>query len=176
MLPAVLHNPSFWNAAAVAGLAVATVRPWMAHAGLELGVAEKPGPDSNPRVVMYLKSCGYTDKEPDSTDWCGAFVNWVLKQAGIEGAFHPQGAAWWKAWGDVLPNDDPPFGAVGIFQRSATNCHVGFLLGQIDNRKGQEKFLLLGGNQEAPGANSPQVCVKVEGRKLVGIRYPPSKK
>jgi uncharacterized protein (TIGR02594 family) len=116
--------------------------PWLKIARKELGVKETPGSGDNSRVVEYLKSTtlGRLDNENDETAWCSAFVNWVLKQAGVTPRTNSAWARSWLKWG--IATDDPIPGTIVIFTRGANAGHVGFYLNEDDNR-----IQVLGGNQ-----------------------------
>jgi hypothetical protein len=58
----------------------------------ELGQSAKPGPANNARIVEYLQTVADLPADQqgsDETDWCAAFVNWCVKQAGIAEPRHP---------------------------------------------------------------------------------------
>ena len=53
--------------------------PWFPIALAEIGVAQFPVGQSNPRITQYHEGtniCGYDDK----ASWCSSFVNWCLGQ------------------------------------------------------------------------------------------------
>jgi uncharacterized protein (TIGR02594 family) len=108
----------------------------------ELGVKEMPGAGDNPRIVEYLKSTtlGRPDNENDETAWCSAFVNWVLKQAGVEPRTNSAWARSWLNWG--VATDDPIPGTIVVFSRGQNAGHVGFYLDEDGDR-----IQVLGGNQ-----------------------------
>ncbi|MFC6999592.1 CHAP domain-containing protein [Rufibacter roseus] len=57
----------------------------------QLGVREATGKNDGAAVEMYLRSTGLGKGHA----WCGAFVNWVLKECGYT---TPKGAAWAPSW------------------------------------------------------------------------------
>ncbi|MGQ9921950.1 MAG: NlpC/P60 family protein, partial [Desulfobacca sp.] len=116
--------------------------PWLKIARQELGVKESPGSGDNPRVVEYLKSTtlGRPDNENDETPWCSAFVNWVLKQAGVEPRTNSAWARSWLNWG--VATDDPIPGTIVVFARGQNAGHVAFYLDEDEDR-----IQVLGGNQ-----------------------------
>lgn len=85
----------------------------------------------------------------DETPWCGCFVNWCLKKAGMR-----HGGAQAKSWaeyGDELPLDQPKVGAVCVIYHqpskstqnmTASGYHVAFYVGGP-----ADSPVLLGGNQ-----------------------------
>ena len=76
-------------------------RPWMLHAEseAELRVTESAGESDNPRILEYHKSTTVKDLR-DEVPWCSSFVNWCLKEAGIQGT-DSAGAASWTSWGQA---------------------------------------------------------------------------
>jgi uncharacterized protein (TIGR02594 family) len=114
---------------------------WMAFAVAELGVAEYPVGQSNPRITEYHEGtniCGYDDK----ASWCSSFVNWCLAQVGIAGTGSALARSW-REWGQPLAEPIP--GCVVVLCRDDPNGwkgHVGFYL-----RSDAQHVYLLGGNQ-----------------------------
>jgi uncharacterized protein (TIGR02594 family) len=92
---------------------------------------------NNPeRIVEYLRSTSLGPNHNGYLAWCAAFVNWSLKEAGIDGANSP-GVSAWKNWGTKL--DNPAYGAIAIWKDGS---HVGFVVGE--NAEG--KLVMLHGN------------------------------
>lgn len=126
---------------------------WLEIAKGEIGVAEYPGPDDNPRIVEYLRSTTYPNPV-DEVHWCSAFVNFCIGQAGLKGT-RSAAARSWLDWG--VPLSKPQPGCITVFKRgtSPTSGHVAFYVGA------RGAFLdVLGGNQSNqvkvspyPGAN-----------------------
>lgn len=116
--------------------------PWLKIARQELGVKEMAGSSHNPRILEYLKSTtlGRPDNERDETPWCSAFVNWVLKKAGVEPRTNSAWARSWLNWG--VATDDPIPGTIVVFSRGTNAGHVGFYLDEDATR-----IQVLGGNQ-----------------------------
>lgn len=111
--------------------------PWIRTAAAEIGVKEKVGRASNPKIDEYL---GVVGMSRDDTPWCAAFANWTLKQNKMAGT-NAANARSFEQWGK---STDPKFGAVTVLKRgkSAWQGHVGFLV------KWDANFVwLLGGNQ-----------------------------
>jgi len=116
---------------------------WLEIAKNEVGVEEVPGPGDNPRIVEYLESTnlGEPDNQNDETPWCSAFVNWCVRQAGLEGT----NSAWarsWLEWGKEQELGDSWVGCICVLERGPTSGHVGLLVSYDDDR-----VKLLGGNQ-----------------------------
>ncbi len=115
--------------------------PWLSIALSEIGVAQFPAGQSNPRITGYHEGTnirGYDDK----ASWCSSFVNWCLGQVGIAGTGSALARSW-LVWGKPLAVPVP--GCVVVLSRddpSSWKGHVGFYL------RSDEKFVyLLGGNQ-----------------------------
>ena len=107
----------------------------------EVGVAQFPVGQSNPRIAEYhagTNLCGYDDKAP----WCSSFVNWCLGQAGIAGTGSALARSWLE-WGRPLSGPEP--GCIVVLRRGDPDGwqgHVGFFL------RGDDRHIhLLGGNQ-----------------------------
>lgn len=121
---------------------------------LELGVKEVPGPKSNPRVDEYFDATGvpnFTDNEA----WCGAFIAWCCKQAGIE--YRKATAARardWLNWGKQIKwkmtekhIDDVPVGAIGVIPRGKPGSgqgHVFMFHSWVDGTDRKEFYALEG--------------------------------
>ena len=115
--------------------------PWMPIAFAEVGIAQYPQGQSNPRVSEYHEGTnirGYDDK----VSWCSSFVNWCLQQAGFTGTGSALARSWLE-WG--VPLDEPRLGCITVLYREHPDSwkgHVGFYL-----RSDAERVHLLGGNQ-----------------------------
>ena len=135
---------------------------WMDIAYNEAGVCEVPGKRDNPRIEEYFATTSYPSPQnyTDEVAWCGAFVNWVVEQAGFKG---PQDAAWsqaWRHWGQGLRSIR--HGAIVVFHWGNDKGHVGF----IDDWD-ERGIWVLGGNQ------SDEVNVTKFGySRVVAYRWP----
>lgn len=114
--------------------------PWMTIAGREVGVAEW-NPGDNPRILQYLASVGLSG--PDETSWCGAFVNWCLRAAGMPSA-NTGHAASWAGFGRAVR---PTYGAITVLKPLAQGAsgHVGFLHAIV----GDQVWLLSGNSSNS---------------------------
>jgi uncharacterized protein (TIGR02594 family) len=118
--------------------------PWMPIAILEMGVKEFPGAADNPEVTKYLKSTTLPRSlaSQDETEWCSAFVNWCVEQAGLEGTDSAMARSW-QHWGK--PIAVPERGCITVFWRldpDGIYGHVGFFLDESS-----DEVKILGGNQ-----------------------------
>ena len=148
--------------------------PWMKIADQERvsGVHEIAGPQANARIVEYLRSTTLDSAMAgsDETPWCAAFVNWVLKQAGIA-TLNSASAAAWANWGIGLTQ--PRYGAVTVIHSAPKKSisgmthsgnHVGFLVSETATH-----YELLGGNQ----SDSVKISQFNKGHwSLKGMRWP----
>jgi uncharacterized protein (TIGR02594 family) len=114
----------------------------MAIAELELarGVHEIHGPKHSPRVLEYHQATTFK-AETDEVPWCSSFVNWCMREAGIEGT-QSAAARSWLTWGEGL--DAPRYGCVTVLSRGSNPMqgHVGFYVGERP-----DAVLVLAGNQ-----------------------------
>lgn len=119
--------------------------PWLKIARREMGQRETVGHnDHNPRIIAYHATTSYAAKA-DEVPWCSSFVNWVLKESGVDGT-DSAAAASWLDWGQ---NTEAKQGAVTVIYMknanrslSSSGNHVGFLL-----RETSSHYVILGGNQ-----------------------------
>lgn len=131
------------------GPAVGPGPNWYAFAKNEIGVHEESLPGQHaPRIVEYHSTTTLKATD-DETPWCSSFVNWCMKQAGIQGTGNAAAKSWLN-WG--RPLQDPREGAVVVIKKksagsdqatgSSSGFHVAFFVG-----KTQTHIRLLGGNQ-----------------------------
>jgi uncharacterized protein (TIGR02594 family) len=134
---------------------------WLRFAFDELlaGVAELPGPPTQPRIALYEKTVGMAPD--DELPWCAAFVHWCLAQAGLAGTGKPSARSF-TSWGNPTP---PRFGAVAVYWRvdpKGWQGHVGFVVGSSPGT-----LIVLGGNQ----GNAVSIEL-FSNAKLLGCRWP----
>ncbi|HFD32901.1 MAG TPA: hypothetical protein ENJ28_09390, partial [Gammaproteobacteria bacterium] len=97
--------------------------PWINEAESQLGVTEDTNKNDGTEVELYLKSTGLKAGNP----WCGAFVNWCLEEADIDGVEpttneHPARALSWRTFGGAL--EEPAYGSIATKTRRGGG-HVG---------------------------------------------------
>ena len=137
--------------------------PWLAVAKKELSldVKEIKGSNNNPRIVAYHSTTSLSAND-DETPWCSSFVNFCMKESGLDGTNSAEARSW-ENWGKELDNPIP--GCVVVLDRPAGGVHaghVGFYLIEKDN-----KVHLLGGNQ------GNKVCiVPFEKNRIIAYRWP----
>lgn len=137
---------------------------WIEIARREIGQQEIPGRTHNPRIMEYIYTCSnilqtenerkYVAREgEEGVEWCSAYVNWCLRQAGIVGTNNALAASWIN-WGTKLSG--PQSGAIAVFSWTGAKInHVAF----VDEVDGE--FKMLGGNQTGlRGRDSNQVSSK----------------
>ncbi|HTF97346.1 MAG TPA: TIGR02594 family protein [Cellvibrio sp.] len=118
---------------------------WMKIATKEIGQKEVVGKGSNPRIIKYHASTTLKAKS-DEIPWCSSFVNWVIKEAGMQGT-NSAAAASWLTWGE---KSSAKTGAITVIRNAnaanssltSSGNHVGFLIQETATH-----YELLGGNQ-----------------------------
>ena len=109
----------------------------------QIGIAERKGKYDNPEILKYFTEIGFEGSHiKDETAWCSAYLNWVMKKAGL---LHT-GRLTARSWLD-LPNqvDKPKLGDIVIFWRQSIDSwkgHVGLYINETD-----QYIRVLGGNQ-----------------------------
>ncbi len=140
---------------------------WMKIAEVEKGIIEIPGKASHPRVLQYLAATDLNSRARlrDETDWCSAFVNWCLTEAGYEGTRSALARSWLD-WGQKI--DSPRKGCIVIFSRGFRYGHVGFYVAETET-----DILVLGGNQQNPATKISEVSERLYPKsRLLGYRIP----
>lgn len=138
--------------------------PWFQEARRLIGINERVGPGSEPKIIEWAKSAGigYSD---DDIPWCGLFVaHCIDRTLGDESIpNNPLGARNWMKFGAPC---DPGLGSVMVFWRVKEDGllgHVGFYAGE--DKDGA--FQILGGNQ----SNSVSLA-RIRRDRLIGARWP----
>ena len=137
---------------------------WYQLATAELGQQEIRGARHNPRIVSYQQATGLRATD-DETAWCGSFVAWCLREAGVRyDVTRAAAARSWLSWGRKL--DKPTIGCVVVFwrgKRDGWQGHVEFFAGRAKNGD----ILVLGGNQGDAVSIRPYSVSQ-----LLGYRWP----
>jgi uncharacterized protein (TIGR02594 family) len=141
--------------------ALDTTPAWIRTARREIGQHEVAGSQHNPRIMQYIRTCTniqeteaqrrYVEREgEEGVEWCSAFVNWCVLQAGIAGTNHALASSW-ANWGTRLTG--PRQGAIVCFSWNGGSRinHVAF----CDEVNGE--FKMLGGNQTGHGGQVSSV-------------------
>lgn len=134
--------------------------PWLDIAKGELGVAETPGNEDNPRIVEYFRHTSL-GPSPDSVAWCGAFANYCMDKGGYNGT-RSAAARSWLNWGVILK--DFTRGAVCVFSRGDDPSlgHVGFAMRDLG-----DEIEIISGNS----SNMVRIGRELKSR-LLGYRWP----
>jgi uncharacterized protein (TIGR02594 family) len=108
-------------------------------------VIEIAGANHNPRILEY-HSATSLNATTDEVPWCASFVNWCLREAGIEGTFSAQARSFLK-WGLTIPLEKIEAGDIVVFARGNNNTsgHVAFFLERSSERK--NCMNIISGNQ-----------------------------
>lgn len=106
----------------------------------EVGIYEIVGKLHSARILEYHATTAgkYTE---DEVSWCGSFISWVMKQAGINhGLKTPERAKDWSNFGYAV--NEPTTGSIAIKSRVGGG-HVCIVIG----KQKDGKLLCVGGNQ-----------------------------
>lgn len=126
----------------------------------EFGIAFVAGEKNNPRVLEYFHSCGQDWVTNDDTPWCAAFLNFVLKKAGMENSGRLNARSFLEIGEEIKK---PQIGDVVILWRGSKEGalgHCGIFISEIENT-----IYILGGNEDG--------AVKIKGfsnTNLLGYR------
>jgi uncharacterized protein (TIGR02594 family) len=135
---------------------------WLAIALGEIGQKEAAGTADNPRIVEYFGATTL-GSSPDSVPWCGAFVSFCMRQAGIIDKGSAR-AADWMNFGESL--GQPRLGCIAVLKPQAerSSGHVGFLI----KEEGALVQLLAGNQHDRVDITAYPVTALREG----GLRWP----
>jgi len=105
-----------------------------------IGVKEIVGPKHNQVILDWAKELGlqrtYTN---DEIPWCGLFIAFCAKSAGVQVVNKPLWALSWSNYGNKV--DEPMLGDILTFKRNGGG-HVGIYVGED-----KDCYHVLGGNQ-----------------------------
>lgn len=133
---------------------------WFITASKFIGVKEVPGPRHNSVITGWLESLRAWWRD-DETPWCGVFVAYCIKEAGLPYPKLYMRAKAWSDYGSLLRPDRLAPGAILVFDR-AKGGHVGFYVGEDAGH-----YFVLGGNQ----SNEVNI-MKLGKTRLVASRWP----
>lgn len=142
---------------------VAVLDPaWVVAGRKMIGLREVPGPMHNPTILGFWKLGAPWLKTDDSdSPWCGGFMAFCMKEAGLSFPKQYPRAASWRDYGEAAV---PQVGAIGVKARKGGN-HVFMIVGKTaDDRN----FKALGGNQ-SNGVN----VIDIRQSDVDAIRWPP---
>ena len=123
-----------------------------------IGTAELIGKDSNPVILEWAEEVGLKKEyTSDEIPWCGLFMAYVCKVAGIDGVAKPLWARNWNNFG--TPQRIAMLGDVLVFSRGSGG-HVGIYIGED-----KTCYHVLGGNQ-----GDKVSIVRIQKVRCIGIR------
>ena len=144
-----------------------------------VGLREVAGKAHDPLIVAMIRQAGGDPLAGDETPWCGAFVNWVAWNCGLERPKLPLRARSWLTVGEPVDVREAMPGDVLVFSRRVGDAeppgaevldapgHVCFLARWLTTLTGGlPRLLVLGGNQ---GAGVVSVVERSIGP-LLGVR------
>ena len=106
----------------------------------QLGVKEIVGKEHNPIILSWAKELKLSSVyNSDEIPWCGLYIAYCCKMAGLDVVDKPLWALSWSNWGTEV--NEPMLGDVLTFKRKGGG-HVGIYVGE-DNTH----YHVLGGNQ-----------------------------
>lgn len=135
--------------------------PWIDAARSKIGEKEVPGPKHNNWIAAGWAKLGAGWFNDDETPWCGFFVAWALKEAGLPYPKEFPRAASFRTYGTACA---PQLGAIGVKARKGGN-HVFFIVGETPDKR---YFKALGGNQ----SNAVNI-MDIAKSDVDAIRWPP---
>ena len=105
-----------------------------------IGTKEIVGKEHNPTIMFWAKELKLSSVyNADEIPWCGLFIAYCCKMAGLDVIDKPLWALSWSNWG--LPVSEPMLGDVLTFKRDGGG-HVGIYVGEDVTH-----YHVLGGNQ-----------------------------
>jgi uncharacterized protein (TIGR02594 family) len=117
-----------------------TLPIWLSVATAFMGLAEIPGPSSNPVIVHWAKELNVPYANDDEA-WCALFLNRIMMACGLPVAgssYDLLRAKSFATWGN--PQAKPSLGSIMVFTRP-TGGHVGLYLGETE-----QNYRIRGGN------------------------------
>ena len=105
-----------------------------------IGTKEIVGKEHNPTIMFWAKELKLSSiYNADEIPWCGLFIAYCCKMAGLDVVDKPLWALSWSNWGN--PVSEPMLGDILTFKRNGGG-HVGIYVGEDLTH-----FHVLGGNQ-----------------------------
>jgi uncharacterized protein (TIGR02594 family) len=138
-VPLINQLASQWDARGTTALTPPDPK-WITAARSKIGQAEVPGPKHNSWISQGWAKLGAAWYNDDETPWCGFFVAWALKEAGLSYPKNFPAAASFRDYGTACAAQ---VGAIGVKARKGGN-HVFFIVGQTPDKM---YYKALGGNQ-----------------------------
>lgn len=135
---------------------------WLRIAAKEIGIKEMVGIKHHPRILQYHQATSLKAMS-ENISWCASFINWCLREAGIEGTKSPAARSF-ERWG--IPLEWPVKGCIAVFWRGDPNSWQGHVSLYISTDQ-HGNFRCLGGNQ----GDAVRVSTYNKDR-LIGFRWP----
>jgi len=104
-----------------------------------LGVKEIVGSSHNPEIIRWARELNISWYTNDEIPWCGLFIAYCAKMAGVEVVDAPLRALSWSTYGTAV--SEPMLGDILTFRRDGGG-HVGLYVGED-----AMYYHVLGGNQ-----------------------------
>ena len=109
----------------------------------EYGVKEIKGAIDNPEILKYFNELGFNGtKLKDETAWCSAFMNWVMKQSGLDYSGKLNARSWLKIG---TATNEPKLGDIAVFWRESRQSWKGHVALYVSEN--ETHIYVLGGNQ-----------------------------
>lgn len=105
-----------------------------------IGVKEVEGKQHNPIIMNWARElCLDKVYNSDEIPWCGLYIAYICKMAGLDVVSKPLWALSWSTWGNEAK--EPMLGDILTFKRDGGG-HVGIYVGEDKTH-----YHVLGGNQ-----------------------------
>ena len=136
--------------------------PWMELANDDLGIAEIPGPDSNPKIMQWMQDLGLRGYTDDSIPWCAGYLAHLMQECGAEQTLAAvPNKLWARDWLLVPEKCKPQYGAILVFSRGGGG-HVALYVSEDENY-----YHIIGGNQ-----GDAVSLIRHPKSNLLGARWP----
>lgn len=125
-----------------------------------IGTKEIIGKDHNQKILDWAEAIGWRDVyTSDEIPWCGLFIAYCAKMAGVQVVKNPLRALAWNNYGTLVSAGEEMLGDILTFSRSGGG-HVGIYVGEDKTH-----FHVLGGNQ-----NNEVCVVRIDKKRLSQCR------
>jgi uncharacterized protein (TIGR02594 family) len=115
----------------------------MKLASTQYGIKEIKGEQDNPEVLKYFKGLGFDASAfKDETAWCSAFVNWIMKESGLEYSKKLNARSWINMGCEP---EKPEYGDIVVFWRESKDSWKGHVALYVNHD--DDYIYVLGGNQ-----------------------------
>lgn len=150
-----------------------TAAKLLAVMAAELGVAEFPGADSNPRILEYRRVLPSAPAGGDEVNWCSIFIAWAVKRIGLPlpAVVNTTAQSWLKYGTPIQLGLERP-GDIIIWKRPPESWtgHVGAIESVLVSG---ERIVVLNANVGNKVARTTYNLEREGPRRVLGIRRPP---